>query len=433
MWLFLWEPTKHKINDKVKKMMIRNTTTIILSLLLLAGSQAAAQKRLVEQVQQDINNMSLTVDNYKDAVNKIAPALTHEETKDDAEAWYTAGNVNLRLYDKCLKLKAVGQGVDETLMYRSLINGYDNMRQALKLDSVVVRDKHGNPKTEKDGSPKIKTKYSKKIIEAMQEHFDDYRLGGSVFYVNLKDYKNAYRAWDIYTSMPYMTFMKRSKFRADDKSIGKYCYMKGVAAMMAGSDTLALPSFLRAIKLGYDTKDVFDFAISCAEEQNAEEQLVELVKQAYEHYGKDDPKYITFLINYAITNKHYENATRVIDMAIAEYPNNAEYYDLKGVLVENQTGNIENSYEYFRKCLEIDPEHIRGNFDMGRYYYNIALKIEQDPAASNAEILDKFAKAKPYLEKAYKAQPSNTAAKDALKSIYYHLGDAEKLEELEQD
>ena len=199
MWLFLWEPTKHKINDKVKKMMIRNTTTIILSLLLLAGSQAAAQKRLVEQVQQDINNMSLTVDNYKDAVNKIAPALTHEETKDDAEAWYTAGNVNLRLYDKCLKLKAVGQGVDETLMYTSLINGYDNMRQALKLDSVVVRDKHGNPKTEKDGSPKIKTKYSKKIIEAMQEHFDDYRLGGSVFYVNLKDYKNAYRAWDIYT------------------------------------------------------------------------------------------------------------------------------------------------------------------------------------------------------------------------------------------
>ena len=60
---------------------------------------------------------------------------------------------------------------------------------------------------------------------------------------------------------------------------------------------------------------------------------------------------------------------------------------------------------------EIDPEHIRGNFDMGRYYYNIALKIEQDPTASNQEILDKFAKAKPYLEKAYKSQPSNTAAK----------------------
>ena len=202
---------------------------------------------------------------------------------------------------------------------------------------------------------------------------------------------------------------------------------------MAGDNTRALNAFLRAIILGYDTKDVFDFAISCAETQGNEAQLVELVKQAYEHYGKDDPKYITFLINYAITNKHYDNATRVIDMAISEYPNNAEYYDLKGVLVENQTGNIENSYEYFRKCLEIDPNHIRGNFDMGRYYYNIALKIEKDPTASNEEILDKFAKAKPYMEKALAANPSNTAAKDALKTIYYHLGDAEKLEQLEQD
>lgn len=413
--------------------MVRNTTAIIIGIFLLATCQAAAQKRLVEQVKQDVNNMSLTVDNYKDAINKIEPALTNEETKDEAETWYTAGDINFRLYDKCLKLKSIGQDVDENLMYSSLINGYDKMRQALKSDSVIVHDKHGNPKTEKDGSPKIKTKYSKKIIETLQEHFDDYRLAGSVFYVNLKNYESAYRAWDIYTTMPFMSFMKRGKFRADDNAIGKYCYMKGVAAKMAGDNTRALNAFLRAITLGYDTKDVFDFAISCAETQGNEAQLVELVKQAYEHYGKDDPKYITFLINYAITNKHYDNATRVIDMAISEYPNNAEYYDLKGVLVENQTGNIENSYEYFRKCLEIDPNHIRGNFDMGRYYYNIALKIEKDPTASNEEILDKFAKAKPYMEKALAANPSNTAAKDALKTIYYHLGDAEKLEQLEQD
>ena len=201
---------------------------------------------------------------------------------------------------------------------------------------------------------------------------------------------------------------------------------------MSNDNSKAMNSFIRAIELGYDDKDVFDFAINCAESEGNEHQLVELVKQAYEHYGKDDPKYITFLINYAITNKRYDDATRVIDMAISEYPNNAEYYDLKGVLIENQTGNIENSYEYFKKCIEIDPNHIRGNYDMGRYYYNIALKAEKDPNATSADILEKFSKAKPYLEKAYEAMPSNTAARDALTNIYYHLGDAEKLEQLEQ-
>lgn len=415
--------------------MIKNTTTaiIILGILIGASCQIEAQKRLVEQVKQDINNMSLTVDNYKDAIKKIEPALTNEETKDDAEAWFTAGEINFRLYDKCLKLKSIGQSVDETLMYSSLITGYDKMIYALKVDSVVERNKHGEPKTDKNGKPKIKTKFSKKIVDILTKHHDDFRLAGSVFYVNLKNYENAYKAWNIYTSMPFTNIAKRGKYQVDNASIGKYCYMKGVAAKMTNDNNKALDSFLRAIELGYDTKDVFDFAISCAETEEKDSLLVDLVKQAYSHYGKDDPKYITFLINHAITSKKYDDATKIIDMAIKEYPDNAEYYDLKGVLVESSTGNIENSYEYFRKCLEINPDHINGNFDMGRYFYNLALKAESDPNASKEDILQKFAKAKPYLEKAYKARPTSTAARDALKNIYYHLGDADKLEQLENE
>ena len=413
---------------------MRTVIKIVLGLSVHMALQGSllAQKRLVDQVKQDVNNMSLTVDNYKDAINKIEPALTNEETKDEAEAWYTAGDLNFKLYDKCLDLKSIGQSVDENLMYSALIVGYDKMLHALKLDSVPELDKKGNPKLDKNGRPKVKTKFSKKIVETLYEHFDDYRLAGSVFYVNLKNYDNAYRAWDIYTVIPFAGYAKRAKFKTDDNALGKYCYMKGVAAKMGGDSAKALNSFLRAIELGYDNKDVFDFAINCAEDIDNEEMVVTLVRKAYEHYGKEDPKYITFLINYAITNKNYAVATQVIDMAIAEFPNNAEYYDLKGVLVESQTGNIENSYEYFKKCLEIDPEHVNGNFDMGRYYYNLALKTEKEPNATSAQIIAQFAKAKPYLEKAYNANPSNSAAKDALKNIYYHLGDAAKFEQLEQ-
>ena len=412
---------------------MRNAIKIVLGLsvfMVMQGSMLA-QKRLVDQVKQDVNNMSLTVDNYKDAINKIEPALSNDETKDDAEAWYTAGDLNFKLYDKCVDLKSIGQSVDENLMYSALLIGYDKMMQALKLDSVPELDKKGNPKFGKDGKPKVKTKFSKKIIETLFKHFDDYRFAGSVFYVNQKNYASAYRAWEVYTTMPFTGYAKRGKFNADDSSIGKYCYMKGVAAKMNDDNARALDSFLRAIELGYDSKEVFDFAISCAETSGNGDVLVALVRSAYEHYGKEDQKYITFLINYAITNKNYEVATQVIDMAIAEYPNNAEYYDLKGVLVESQTGSIENSYEYFKKCLEFDPEHVNGNFDMGRYYYNLALQTEKNPDATSEQIIAQFAKAKPYLEKAYSANPSNSAAKDALKNIYYHLGDAEKFEQLE--
>lgn len=414
--------------------MIRNITiiTALFISILVSRHDVAAQNRLVDQVKQDVNSVSLTVDNYKDAISKIEPALSNEETKDDAEAWFTAGKLNFGLYDKCLKVKSVGEDVDEALMYSSLIDGYNKMRQALMLDSVVVRDKEGNPKLEKSGKPKIKTKFSKKIIEIVKKHYDDYRLAGGVFYVKQNNYESAYNAWLIYTTLPFMSFSNRKDYHVNDTTIGKYCYMQGIAAKMMDDNTKALDSFLQAIKLGYIHKDVFDFAISCAESNGDGSQLVELVKDAYDHFGKEEPKYIIFLINYAITNKLYDEATRVIDMAIAEYPNNAEYYDLKGVLIESQTDDIGNAYEYYRKCLEIDPNHVRGNFDVGRYYYNEALKAEKDSDTTAEEILEKFGNAKPYFEKAYEADPNNSAARDALKNIYYHLGDAEKLERLEQ-
>ena len=401
--------------------------------ILLQSNALLAQKRVVDQVKQDLNNMSLNIDNYKNAISNIAPALQDEETKKDAEAWYIAGIANFRLYDKCMQLKSIGQSdIDENLMYSSLLAGYDNMQQALTFDSVIVKDKKGNIKYDKNNKPKVKTKFSKKIVNILYEHFNDFRLAGGVLYVKQKNYASAYKAWDIYTTMPYFKYYKRSKFAINDSIIGKYCYMKGIAAKMNGENTLALNSFLNAIKIGYNKKDVFDFAINCAEADNNENLLVSLVKQAYAVYGKDDSRYITFMLNYAITNKHYDDATKIIDMAIAEYPNNAEYYDLKGVLVENQTGDISNAYTYFKKCIEIDPNHIRGNFDMGRYYYNKALKAEEAGLLGDEEIKALFKDALPYLERSYKYNPQNIAIIDALKSIYYHLNDAEKLDALEK-
>lgn len=57
---------------------MRTVIKIVLGLSVLMALQGSllAQKRLVDQVKQDVNNMSLTVDNYKDAINKIEPALT---------------------------------------------------------------------------------------------------------------------------------------------------------------------------------------------------------------------------------------------------------------------------------------------------------------------------------------------------------------------
>ena len=94
-------------------------------------------------------------------------------------------------------------------------------------------------------------------------------------------------------------------------------------------------------------------------------------------------------------------------------------------MLENKNGTIDESFEYFKKAVELDPDFIRANFDLGRFYYNMALRESE-----TSKLKELLAKALPYLEKVYAAEPNNRGAKDALRIIYYNFNDAAKMEAL---
>ena len=307
-----------------------------------------------------------------------------------------------------------------------ILEGYDYMQNALKFDSVPEKDKNGTIKINKNtGLPKVKTKYSKDIHKIVLSHYNDYKLVGRIFYASSQDFSKAYKAWDIYTSMPDKANYSNLRQQVADSIIGEYRFYQGIVAKMDENYNDALSSFSKAFDKGYKKKDVFDYAISCAEHEKNDSLLVEIVRQAYSLYGKSDSQYIRILFNYSIKYKKYDIAIKIIDQAIADYPKNAEYYDLKGVLLENKNGTIDESFEYFKKAVELDPDFIRANFDLGRFYYNMALRESE-----TSKLKELLAKALPYLEKVYAAEPNNRGAKDALRIIYYNFNDAAKMEAL---
>ncbi|MDD6778320.1 MAG: hypothetical protein PUD91_04740 [Bacteroidales bacterium] len=399
----------------------------LLLIVSLAVQPVQAQRRLLDEVKQDLNALTLNVDNYQNALNKLKPTLSHEETKNEAEVWFMAGKIAYAKYDKYRALQTIGKKPDEKAMGAIILEGYDYMMTALKLDTVPEKDKHGKVKINKNtGLPKVKTKYSKDIHKIVLSHYNDYKLVGRIFYSSVPDFDKAYKAWDIYTSLPDSPNYSNSlRNQVTDSVIGEYRFYQGVVAKMDERYSDALGSFFKAIDKGYNKKDVFDYAIGCAEHEKNDSVLVDVVRQAYKLYGKNDSQYIRILFNYAINNKKYDIAIKIIDQAIADYPDNAEYYDLKGVLLENQSGSIDSSFEYFKKAVDLDGDFIKANFDLGRYYYNMALR-ESD----TSKLKEKLALALPYLEKVHTAEPSNRAAKDALRIIYYNFNDAEKMEAL---
>ena len=391
----------------------------VLMVAISAGNVAQGQRRLVDEVKYDLNSQSLTVSNYTSALSKLIPALSDSATMEDAEAWYLAGKICFDKYDKYRSLATIGQKADEADMGTALIDGYSYFMNALKFDSVPELDKKGAPKTDKKtGKPKVKARFSKEIIKTLSEHYTEFRYVGKIFYSSTQKFGSACQAWEVYTSLPYDDRFPNLLKKVSADEIGEYRFYQGVAAKLDGDYASALVALRKALEMGYKKRDVYDYAISCAEHEDNDSALVDLAVAAYQLYGKDNPRYIRLLFNYAIKYKKYGTATSIMDQAIADYPDKAEYYDLKGVLLEHENDNIEGSYEYFKKAVELDPEFLNANFDMGRYYMSLALGEDDEDKKKSL-----MAAAMPYFEKVLQKEPGNKVAKDALRNIYYNLND----------
>lgn len=409
----------------------------ILSLCLLAVASASAQKSLVKEAE----GKAKAGGDYSAVRSLLAPALTNEETKNDAQTWYVAGLIEFKEYDNIFGRQAVGQGKDgdQKTMGNDLLKGYEYYMAALPLDSIVETDKNGAPKLNKDGSKKIKTKYSKDIIKTLASHYNDYMSGGQYLW-EAKDYDGAYGLWDIYTTMPFNKVLGDDAPKApNDTILGEINYFKGLAAWQAEKLPLALEAFDKAISYNYTPKSLFDYAISVAAQADNNDKVIELAKKANDVHGDSVSTYLTIIINDNINNQKYEEAQRLLEKAISITPDNAELYDVMGILYQSQN-NLDKAREYFEKAVSLNPGYAKGQLDLGRVIFAQGAAIDEAnanlPAADynklRAEKVDPLIKeALPYLEKALNDENTMSEARRILRSAYYSLGDEANLQRIE--
>lgn len=408
----------------------------LLGLCFMAVAGASAQKSLVKEVEGKSKGFDA---DFAKARTQLAPALTDAETKDDAQTWYVAGTIEFGDYDSQLGKKAVGQAADDKAMGESLVKGYEYFMTAFPLDTIPEVDKTGAPKLNKDGSPKVKTKYSKDMAKKLAAHYNDYASGG-LFLWEAQDYPGAYKAWSIYTSLPQNPSLgKDAPAAAPDSIVGQIYYFQGLAAWQAEKLDDAIAAFRSALKLGYNESSLYDYAIGVAAQKQDEGMIVEFAQEANKVYGDTTTKYLTIIINDKINKEKYDEAMTLLEQAIAVAPNNAELYDVRGILYQSQKKNDEAQAD-FEKAVSLNPDYMKAQLDLGRVLYAKAVAIEEnagtlDNAAYNKlreDQIDPLLKqAVPYLENALNNEQTESDARRLLRSIYYTLDDEANLKRIE--
>jgi len=405
---------------------------VIIMAALTVSFNLASQHLLVDQAKKAITGLTMTVDSYDKAFNKLKPALSNDETRNQAETWALASRIKVEQYDKYMDNRRVGKKIDAKAMGHSLLDAYEYSLTALKLDTIHILDKKGNYVIDKKTHrPRVRTKYSKDVLNRLVEHHDNYRIVGSELY-NVKDWDGAYKAWEYFCQMAARTDDPR--WITPDSIVAEVRYYQGIAAWQKTDTIDAVRLLSIARHSGFQRKEAYDYALVCLSDLGNEPEVVRLAWEAYIKFGTSDPQYIRILINDFITREDYTGANDLIDEAMAVNPNDDELLNLKGLIVENKE-DIYEAFPYYQRCIELNDSNALGLFNVGRYFYNKAMETRQNSnlyGKKLANLVNPFYReALPYLEKSYAINPNNKDVINALRDIYYKLGEADKLQAIE--
>ena len=367
-------------------------TILLGAAAIMMAFSASAQMSLVKDLAKKA--ASGNVMEMETVLDQIEPAFTNPESANDVLTWYTAGKAAFGIYDEMYKMKIMQQPVDDKMMNQALSAGFEFFQKALPLDSVVELDKAGAPKLNKDGSKKVKTKYSKEIISALTAHMGDIANAGNV-YLQASDWENAAHAFGNYADIASSPFAIANGVAAADSTLSQVRFFQGYSQYQIKDYADAYENFTKARKLGYTDNNIVDFQTSS----------------------------LANMVQGMLDSNEYDKAYNFIDNALSADPNNGTLHDIKGFTVELKDG-VDAALPFYRKATEVDPTYANGFFDVGRCLYLQAQKIiDENPNATNSQLIPKikpiYDDAIPFLKKASELNPDDTKAKNVLDDILY--------------
>lgn len=395
----------------------------ILAAGLLIGTLAMPAQ---EQVLKDAERAMKDGKAPAEVLTIITPAFNDPATAQLAQTYFIPGKAYYANYDELFALKQFNKLPEDgsAKMVDDVLQGYEYFIKALPLDSLP------------DAKGKVKPKYSKEIVGTIQGHHNDFN-NAAIAAWELKQYDKAYKAWQYYFDVINNPSLRPKNVPADT-TLAEIRFNQALAAWQADKLAEALDAFTMSKNMGYNKKQLYDYAIAVATNLHKDDAVYEWAQEAQPLYGKEDPNYLGFIINHYLQAQDYDKAFSMIDEAIANSPDNAQYYVVKGILYDNQDKKAE-AKAMFKKAIEIDENNAMAQMQYGRALCEEAYKLSDaaptSPAESeayyNEKIVPLFKEAANYLEKAWNIDNNNTDALRYLENVYYNLHDDAMLKDVE--
>ncbi|WP_345225697.1 tetratricopeptide repeat protein [Hymenobacter koreensis] len=202
----------------------------------------------------------------------------------------------------------------------------------------------------------------------------------------------------------------------------------------------ARENYNKLMAINYKSPQMYNRLLQMARQEKNEAEAAKVVQQALAAY----PNNKVFLLedlNMTLSSGRGTEAIDKIQKVIAADPNNSNLYSVLGSVYE-QSKQPELALAAHKKAVELDPKNFDSQYNLGVYYFNKGAEIYK--AVNKMDLKTYQAKGKkmegdgkkfmeqaiPYFETAIQLNPKEKAVSSALQKAYTSVGrkaDAERL------
>jgi hypothetical protein len=373
--------------------MVKNKFYLI-GLLVYMNLPGFSQVLMLEKAYNHLKDNELG-----ESLKAVEIACEHESTAADPRAWYLKGFVYKELYR----------------VYPDSLSHYRGKALQAIVRCIRLDKKHALKSDCKAVSSFIYTSYFNDAIQHLNE--GEYAKALSVFNIFTTDSTDAYH--------------------------GEALFYSGYGSLMQGKNAQAFQFFQKALQAGYQDPLIYDQLSQDYRERQLPAEAVAIIQEGRSLFPEDERLQISAL-NLYMTLQRYKEAEAIAEDYLLRHADDIEVMLVAGTVYEKrfQTDTTRRD-EYFLKrkniylrVLNIDPENVLANYNMGITLYNQAVSIINRNDVYSMDIMDfdqliarcanLFKEALPYVKKANELSPDNINTLKALEGIYYNLNDREK-------
>ncbi|MFC3197375.1 tetratricopeptide repeat protein [Parapedobacter deserti] len=345
---------------------------------------------------KSIGNPALGASDLNAAKEALEKAIEHEKTMELAETWtyYALVNADLALLDST-----------------EASAGY--MQKA-----VEAREKAISLDTEKE---------NEQNLSILNSILAQYELNNGVKAWDSQDFESAYSAFD-----------KGLNYLPGDTTL---LYYSGLAAVNSQQYDKALSKYVELVPIDSFSNnkqiilDVSRLYLMQGDTTNA----IKYAEVGASKYPEDN-ELATQNIELNLMAGNQDKIINTINEQVAKDPNNKNLHYYLGIAY-SETGDLEKAEASYKKALEIDPNYLEANINLGGLilnrgidHFNKTNNASLPQSEYDAEIkkaYDIFDSALPYLEKAVEVDGNSYLALANLKKYYEIKEDQAKIDELQ--